>query len=54
MKVGDLVRDIRCGTLCIIKRVAQNSYDYMVVWSFVLNEEISISTDNLELADESR
>jgi hypothetical protein len=51
MKVGDLVRDVRCGTLCIVKRFGLN---YVVVWSFSGNEEVSISIDNLELADESR
>ena len=46
MKVGNLVRDVRCGTLCIIKRIGPN---YMVVWSFSGDEEVSISIDNLEL-----
>jgi hypothetical protein len=46
MKVGNLVRDVRCGTLCIIKRFGPN---YTVVWSFSGDEEVSISTDNLEL-----
>ena len=46
MKVGNLVRDVRCGTLCIIKRIGPN---YMVVWSFSGDEEVSISIDNLKL-----
>ena len=46
MKVGNLVRDVRCGTLCIIKRIGPN---YMVVWSFSGDKEVSISTDNFEL-----
>ena len=45
MQVGDLVRDIRCGTLCVIKRIGPS---YMVVWSFSGDEEVSISIDNLE------
>jgi len=48
MKVGDLVRDVRCGTLCIVKRFGLN---YVVVWSFSGNEEVSISTDNLEVQE---
>ena len=48
MKVGDLVRDIRCGTLCIVKKLAQNSYDYVVVWPFS-GPPFPISVDNLEL-----
>ena len=46
MKVGDLARDMRCGTLCIIKKIRPN---YVVAWSFSGNEELFISTDNLEL-----
>jgi hypothetical protein len=46
MKVGDLVRDVRCGTLCIVKRIGPS---YMVVWSFSGNEEVAISADNLEV-----
>ena len=45
MNVGDLVRDIRCGTLCVVKRIGPS---YMVVWSFSGNEEVAISIDNLE------
>jgi hypothetical protein len=48
MKVGDLVRDIRCGTLYIVKRTGLS---YVVVWSFSGNEEVSISTDNLEVQE---
>ena len=47
MKVGDLVRDVRCGTLYIVKRTGLS---YVIVWSFSGNEEISIS-DNLELVE---
>jgi hypothetical protein len=47
MKVGDLVRDVRCGTVCIIKRIP--GPNYVVAWSFSGNEELFISTDNLEL-----
>jgi hypothetical protein len=48
MKVGDLVRDIRCGTLYIVKRTGLS---YVAVWSFSGNEEVSISTDNLEVQE---
>jgi len=48
VQVGDLVRDVRCGTLCIVKRFGLN---YVVVWSFSGNEEVSISIDNLELVE---
>jgi len=48
MKVGDLVRDVRCGTLYIVKRTGLS---YVVVWSFSGNEEVAISTDNLEVQE---
>ena len=47
MQVGDLVRDVCCGTLYIVKRTGLS---YVIVWSFSGNEEISIS-DNLELVE---
>jgi hypothetical protein len=53
MKVGDLVRDVCCGTLYIVKElreVKRTGLSYVIVWSFSGNEEISIS-DNLELVE---
>jgi len=52
MQVGDLVRDVRCGTLCIIKKTAHDlRWIYAVVWSCSGNEEVMISVDNLELVE---
>ena len=57
MKAGDLVRDKRCGTLCIIKEMGWEAPDacpYAVVWSFSGNEEVEINAWHLEVVNESR
>ena len=51
MKVGDLVRDMRCGTLCVVKGLHNG---YAKVWSFSGNEEVEIKIRNLEIINESR
>ena len=52
VKVGDMVRDTRCGTLCVIKSI--ESASDVIVWSFSGCEEVLISADNLEKVNESR
>ena len=52
MNVGDMVRDTRCGTLCVIKSI--ESASDVIVWSFSGCEEVLISADNLEKVNESR
>ena len=57
MKVGDLARDKRCGTLCIIKEVYERKpavCPYAVVWPFSGNEEVEINAGPLEVVNESR
>ncbi len=51
MKVGDLVRDIRCGTLCVVKSLYHR---HAMVWSFSGNEDVEIEINNLQVAYESR
>ncbi len=55
MKVGDLVRDKRCGSLCVIKEICSPDLcPYAVVWSFSGNEEVEINAWHLEVVNESR
>ena len=55
MKAGDLVRDMRCGTLCVVKGLHNWGGDrYAMVLSFSGNEEVEIKVSNLEIVNESR
>ena len=53
MNVGDMVRDTRCGTLCVVKSIESAASD-VIVWSFSGYEEVLVSADNLEKVNESR
>ena len=52
MKVGDMVRDTRCGPLCVVKSI--ESASDVIVWSFSGYMEVLVSADNLEKVNESR
>ena len=52
MKVGDMVRDTRCGTLCVVESV--ESASDVIVWSFSGYVEVLVSIDNLEKVNENR
>ena len=52
MKVGDLVRDTRCGTLCVVKSI-ESACD-VIVWSFSGYVDVLVCIDNLEKVNESR
>ena len=52
MKVGDLVRDTRCGPLCLFRRF-DGTNDAIVI-SLGLDYELCIEIEHLEPINESR